>query len=714
MCKGVVFCIAVLMFILNGDSDIMLNHFKTELGDWRRNMTKAWHGYIRMCLFQYYKNKTHFYKHYGRNFLFHLVEKSKSLLLVNKRRKVHEKWRPHRSLVKWPIGQLFLTEKPCNLLYWCLSYQLRLNLTIYTIQASHNYIVNFFIYHSYQPYRCGDPYLSNNSPYIYYSPLNGFRYPFSGHYPRFNCSKQNPLIEYPYKFSGHHSMFNFYPLGRNVVICRECFDFGLENIKVEGEFTILDRHYLFNSGGLEVKITDINISSILKYAFHPHTHYHLFRFYVAVRKLDKIIIWMNESVMFRYIVFDGPGLLSDTLHKSGNYLTTTTFQALVLVWNSYGTTNNFVVFASKSLSISRSIIINENENSLFHFPDDNCKKGLCTLLVRTHLDYHVNITVISLKSKILNDLNGCFYAGIAMGERFNFEYKQIKTICESNNNSIGQSIYSYDSSLILMVYWYKGYSKMNTSVIISQTKCKSVLLELCWMHHLCFIHKASYKCHAYLYNVTRFSGVLLNFYEDISAFVLNSEDCAILQFSKMHLNQNIVYPYVYDTICYIGLILKHSVDIAVSVSHNQTDFSFVETKLDFCDDIKSYLKCVSEPLIPRVVETSKEVLRSGQEVKGEVLVELIRNRLIMGVSWIELAISSNNQSTVKSNLRRFAEDFLLNKTYFHLGNKLTVSHTALTIILLKSNIKVFDPNISISLTVDIYAVSFYNEEEICE
>ena len=91
MPKGVVFCIVVLMLILNGYSDVMLNHFKTELGDWRKNLTKAWHGYIRMCLFQYYKNKTHFYKHYGRNFLFHIVKKLKSLLLVNKRRKVHEK-----------------------------------------------------------------------------------------------------------------------------------------------------------------------------------------------------------------------------------------------------------------------------------------------------------------------------------------------------------------------------------------------------------------------------------------------------------------------------------------------------------------------------------------------------------------------------------------------------------------------------------------------
>ena len=90
---------------------------------------------------------------------------------------------------------------------------------------------------------------------------------------------------------------------------------------------------------------------------------------------------------------------------------------------------------------------------------------------------------------------------------------------------------------------------------------------------------------------------------------------------------------------------------------------------------------------------------------------MVKDRLTTGASWIELAISSK-QSTVKSNLTRFAGDFLLNKNYFHLGTKLTISHTAFTIILLKSNTKVFDPNIS--LTVDIFAITFYNEEEICE
>ena len=49
---------------------------------------------------------------------------------------------------------------------------------------------------------------------------------------------------------------------------------------------------------------------------------------------------MNQD-MFRFKVFDGPGLLSDILQNSGNLITTTTFQTLVLMWSSYGTTDKF-------------------------------------------------------------------------------------------------------------------------------------------------------------------------------------------------------------------------------------------------------------------------------------------------------------------------------------------------------------------------------------
>ena len=87
MYKVVVFSITMLIIILSGCSYTMLNHFNTELEDWRKNMTKAWHGYMRICLFQYFKNKTHIYEHYGGNFLFHIVNKMKSLLLVSKKEK---------------------------------------------------------------------------------------------------------------------------------------------------------------------------------------------------------------------------------------------------------------------------------------------------------------------------------------------------------------------------------------------------------------------------------------------------------------------------------------------------------------------------------------------------------------------------------------------------------------------------------------------------
>ena len=139
MSKCVVCTFALLLVAKNGSSDVMLNQFKTELGDWREKITKAWHGYIRLYFFQYFKKITHLYHNYDRNFLFHIVYNSKSFLLINNERIVNSKRifdrRKRHFPVKWPIGQLFQYKATCNWLYWNLNYKFRLNLTFFAMQC---------------------------------------------------------------------------------------------------------------------------------------------------------------------------------------------------------------------------------------------------------------------------------------------------------------------------------------------------------------------------------------------------------------------------------------------------------------------------------------------------------------------------------------------------------------------------------------------------
>ena len=92
-----------------------------------------------------------------------------------------------------------------------------------------------------------------------------------------------------------------------------------------------------------------------------------------------------------------------------------------------------------------------------------------------------------------------------------------------------RSFYSHKSSLTLLLYWYKEYSKINISVILSATTCKSVLLDPCLFSMEC--DKSSNQCHNYLRNITFNSGVS---YTDITReslnIYLNNSDCAIIQF----------------------------------------------------------------------------------------------------------------------------------------------------------------------------------------
>ena len=683
--KCVVCTFAILMLVQNGSSDIMLNQFKTELRGLRENMVKAWHGYIRLYFFKYFKNRIHFYENYGRKFLCQIVYKSKAWLYVNNKRTID--WKSFETFsifdkckyqqyfeVKWPIAHLVLNLIPSyRYLYWNLNYNLRLNLTL-------------------------DIKLTSERLFMYLT--------FQLSY----CSQSNQFNDSSYIFHGQYSTINVYPLGREVVICHKSSP--SHSMAVEGKYRIFDRHYLFNSKGPKA-VTGKTMSSVLKYGLYPDTYsqHHLFRFYVAVRKLDKIIIWYSE--LSKYIVFDGPGLLSDPIYSLGNYTITTTFQTVVLMLKSYEEIikNSSVMFASKPLSLFKNIFSNETENSLFHFPDAHCKRSPCVISVVGDLHNQINITVMSVKAKILHDID-CFYAGIVTGEWLNSEYKEIKTTCECNNDCVGRSIYSSSSSLILVIYWYKEYSEINTSLIISQTKCKLVLMDLCWLSNVCYAGET--VCNSYLFNMTMFSGVDLNYQGNNFVITQNPGDCAVLQFLDMQLETHISYQYLY-AFCQIELILKHSMHMSVRVSQNQTNYHFKGNKLNFCNDIQSCLEGISELMIPRLVQTSTEILRPGLEMNGEGLFSLIRDdagKLTTSNSWIELAISSNDQFMINSKTKRFAKDFRLNEAYIPLESKLPVSHTSFSVILLKSNTRALEANVL--LTVDMFAITSYNNEEICE
>ena len=102
--------------------------------------------------------------------------------------------------------------------------------------------------------------------------------------------------------------------------------------------------------------------------------------------------------------------------------------------------------------------------------------------------------------------------GLVSAEQLDGQYNQTDIICSSV--SFRPSLYSFNSSFVLIFYWYKGYVTVNMSLYISTTVCKPVLIHSDQIHPLCSSHSETFnheQCDFYLKNVTKQTGVLLTF-----------------------------------------------------------------------------------------------------------------------------------------------------------------------------------------------------------
>ena len=290
-------------------------------------------------------------------------------------------------------------------------------------------------------------------------------------------------------------------------------------------FMIIDFDKIVNVPVLQGKLRP----HLLYKVEHKHT---VLRYFISTKKLNHIIINMNSASTVRYVVYDGPGLLSEKLHVTDNYTVTSTFQCLVLLLtlDKMMLPKSYFVYISKKLTPTIITTVNRTSNNVFYFPNNKCNRVLCMLKANADPGYQVNITATLVKST--NDYNyNCLYAGLVTGERLASKYRESKTVCASKNSYDGQviSFYSKNTSLTIVVYWYQQHSKISSTIMISQTKCKPVFIDLCYLHTLHLLSKR--KSHLYLHEVTRFSGIDLNLQNDGTlVYKVIERECGILQF----------------------------------------------------------------------------------------------------------------------------------------------------------------------------------------
>ena len=364
--------------------------------------------------------------------------------------------------------------------------------------------------------------------------------------------------------------------------------------------------------------------------------------------------------------------------------------------------NSYFNFTSKMLSAMEIININQTSNNLFTYPNQNCRKSLCISLVNADLSYQVNITSILVKSTNSYNFN-CIYAGLVSGEMFVSGFLESNTtICESSSDIKPMSFYSRNSSLILVLYWYKRYSEINVSLMISQTKCKTALINLCVLELLCEITKI--RCQSYINNMTRFSGI--NLTANHFTFILpnnNIGECLVLQITSipqdfkdlyrlMLVKEDNIYFDIYS-ICYFNFYVTYDKIVQIRQSDNRKEFKIYDNTLHY-SSTESLFKNKSEPRMPRAILRNKE-LSSGTVLPGTGYLSVALKDPPTN-SWVEVEIHSTARDS-SPDIRGFAVDFIFNNDSksitYDFGN------LGYGILVLKSNSKAIDPNASLEMEV---------------
>ena len=152
--------------------------------------------------------------------------------------------------------------------------------------------------------------------------------------------------------------------------------------------------------------------------------------------------------------------------------------------------------------------------------------------------------------------------GIFAGEYLDNRYKESTTICQRHDGQIEQSrsLYSSNSSLVLVLYWYNRYHNITVSLSLSLTRCKPINIDLCRYDILCLKHDENMdSCKKYINSTMKWSNIKLFQYEaePFLSFNLQDNECSIVQFSSQYIKlpKSVKDHYVFSE-CHTNFLIE--------------------------------------------------------------------------------------------------------------------------------------------------------------
>ena len=611
--KKCLFTVFALLFI-TCQSDVILQNFKYDIKDMYKNKPKLWHRYIQMFLVKECSSNNTAIKSSTKKLL-HSISKASTDF-------AHVLYHKQLSLQDGKYKKIFF-ERLFNILHASGHLDINSHFGTFHKQFGHGFITFLF-----QPDTRVRINLTFHQIYFYKSLMDTDFLVVKNHSNLVEEGRFSPsrtLNEGSTVFYGHHSAFSFYP---QFLEFKVQADYTRYHFQILGSYTVIDKHVVQSLMMKDAYPCQTN----LKYLIIP-TLLQIYKFFLQVRKIFKIVVRCHNCTLFKFIVFDGPGIVSKVLSalKSKENIRdigTSSFQCVVQTLRNYSEHMNSkgsLTYAAQRVEKVKKLALNKSKKLLLNVQSETLKTNLIIFNVSASLRAKVNITVAQV-SIMASLLPCCKFGGMVTIEYLDTEYKENILVCEPLDQ--GRSFYSYNSYLILVLYWYDA---LNVSLHISQTNCKFIEIDQC-------IRKYD---PLYLDYITKYSNIILSAKDTLLSLEYHNEVCSILQLR-----------HVRDDTCSISFSLGSSSKVVEEIRFSMQNmymgdfFKYEEVGMYYPND---HTKCFDDTINNGLPEMHHYEIDSNTQSTFPIIRKPAKRCLIIKAyfkyltrNWVELTIKNES------------------------------------------------------------------------
>ncbi len=287
---------------------------------------------------------------------------------------------------------------------------------------------------------------------------------------------QNILHLSKLKFCQHYSQFYIYVHHSHVTV--NMMSHYTVACAVKFAFTVFDKQLVETAKEVSPIASHKTPFSVV--AFKDHSH--LISYLVQVEKTRYIILTMSNETKFgnRIFTYDGPDFRSKETELTTNVQIFSTFQCLLQVQ----TNRDFMSilcfnFSSDQQTILHTVFLDGKFPRRVTLPNQQCSNHICTVKVTTSSSLKVNATTTNYSATGKPDYT-CIFGGLVVANSTTSGISELICQMEKSVNTLeGRSFYSWASSVVFLLFWYKHHSTIFTSLHLSSTACLNVIFDPC-------------------------------------------------------------------------------------------------------------------------------------------------------------------------------------------------------------------------------------------